>query len=514
MTPAPARPPARDELLVQSARRAALRERFLAPANAILAYADMVLEDARRRGTPGVLADARRMAASAREVVRRLLEVEALMLQGAQAPDEAVARVRHAIRQPMTAIRGYAELLLEDEPEIERAALDRVVRATAELLQRLDGLGSESMAPSADLARAVEALGQGGTATAPVGRILVVDDDTGNRELLGDLLRRSGHEVALAAGGAEALQALAASSFDLVLLDLIMPGMTGFDVLDAMRRDPRIADVPVVVVSGLDDAVGLARSFGAGAQDFVRKPFDAPRLNARVAINLDRKRLRDRERVALERLEAEKRAADGLLANILPGPIVQRLAGGERVIADRLESATVLYADLVGFTGIAARLSPAQLVSDLDRIVSAFDELALELGVEKIKTVGDAYLAAAGVPVPRADHAAAAAAMALGMRDRLDRLGERLAEPWRLRVGLHSGPVIAGVIGKHKFAYDIWGDTVNVTARLEAAAAPGEIWVSEATMALLGDGFISEPRGPADLRGRGRFEAWALMARR
>ena len=153
--------------------------------------------------------------------------------------------------------------------------------------------------------------------------------------------------------------------------------------------------------------------------------------------------------------------------------MVARLGRGERTIADRIEPVTVLFADIVGFTTIAAELPPSLLVADLDRLVSRFDELAANLGVEKIKTVGDAYLAVAGVPEPCADHAAAAAELALQMTEVVRALAPELNAAYELRIGLHSGPVLAGVIGRRKFSYDVWGDTVNIASRLQTAVGTG-----------------------------------------
>ena len=190
--------------------------------------------------------------------------------------------------------------------------------------------------------------------------------------------------------------------------------------------------------------------------------------------------------------------------------IVARLGRGEHTIADRIDAVTVLFADIVGFTRIAARLSPVRLVADLDRLVSAFDALAVELGVEKIKTVGDAYLAVAGVPEPRADHADAAAALAQRMLETTARLAPQLGADYRLRIGLHSGPVLAGVIGSRKFSYDVWGDTVNVASRLQQLAAPGTVTISAATRALLTGAAEIEGLGEVELRGRGAFETFRL----
>ena len=212
----------------------------------------------------------------------------------------------------------------------------------------------------------------------------------------------------------------------------------------------------------------------------------------------------------LAQLDAEKRRAEALLANILPAAVIARLGKGERTIADRIEPVTVLFADVVGFTRIAARLSPVRLVADLDRLVSAFDALAVELGVEKIKTVGDAYLAVAGVPETRPDHADAAAELALRMTETAAALVPDLGADYRLRVGLHSGPVLAGVIGRRKFSYDVWGDTVNIASRLQQLAAPDAITISDATRAQLTGAVRSEPLGEVELRGRGRFATFRL----
>ena len=180
-----------------------------------------------------------------------------------------------------------------------------------------------------------------------------------------------------------------------------MPGMDGLELLLAIRGRPAFAELPALVLSGVDHAEMTGRCLAAGAQDFVRKPFDTAILRARVAAALERSRLRQRERLYLDRWTPRSAGPRRCSTTSCPQAVIARLARGERTIADRIDPVTVLFADIVGFTKIAARLSPVRLVADLDRLVSAFDGLAAELGVEKIKTVGDAYLAVAGVPVPR-----------------------------------------------------------------------------------------------------------------
>jgi class 3 adenylate cyclase len=206
---------------------------------------------------------------------------------------------------------------------------------------------------------------------------------------------------------------------------------------------------------------------------------------------------RYRRQVFVERGRSER-----LIRNVLPEAIAERLKGDERRIAEHFPEATVLFADLVGFTPLAERLTPAQLVSALDDIFSEFDDIADRHGLEKIKTIGDAYMVVGGVPAPRADHARAIVAMALEMRAAIAARtvadGTRLA----LRIGIHTGPVVAGVIGKRKFIYDLWGDTVNLASRMESHGVEGGIQITEATRLHLGDAFRFEERA-VTVKGKG-----------
>jgi adenylate cyclase len=206
-------------------------------------------------------------------------------------------------------------------------------------------------------------------------------------------------------------------------------------------------------------------------------------------------------------LDAERARSQRLLLNVLPQPIIDRLNAGEQLIADRYDDVAVVFSDFVGFTEIAARLPAAELVSSLNGLFSAFDAACTELGVEKIKTIGDAYLAAVGLPGTAPDHLRAAADLTLAIRSAVEAVGG----PWQIRIGLHSGPVTAGVIGTSKFVYDLWGDAVNVASRLETTAPPGRIQVSEAVATALGDAFELEPRGEVDLKGKGPTKTFFLI---
>jgi adenylate cyclase len=208
-------------------------------------------------------------------------------------------------------------------------------------------------------------------------------------------------------------------------------------------------------------------------------------------------------------LETERARSHSLLLNVLPQRIIDRLQAGEQLIADRHEDVAVVFSDFVGFTEISSRLPVATLVSSLNALFSSFDASCAALGVEKIKTIGDAYMAAAGLPGSDGDHVHAAADLALAMRAAVRDAGA----PWQVRIGLHTGPVMAGVIGTSKFVFDLWGDAVNVASRLETTALPGRIQVSEAVCDALGDAFELEPRGTIELKGKGSTDAWFLLGR-
>ena len=214
----------------------------------------------------------------------------------------------------------------------------------------------------------------------------------------------------------------------------------------------------------------------------------------------------------LAELEEERARSQRLLLNVLPRRIVDRLEAGETLIADRHDAVCVLFSDVVGFTEISARLEPAALVAAMNDLWSGFDAICVRTGVEKIKTIGDAYLAIGGLD-GGTDHAAAVAETALQMIELVEtRPG--LGGDWRVRIGLHSGPAVAGVIGTSKFAYDVWGDTVNVAARLEEASEPNRIHVSGVLAAQLEDGYRLTPRGSVELKGKGLVETCFLLGRR
>jgi guanylate cyclase len=218
----------------------------------------------------------------------------------------------------------------------------------------------------------------------------------------------------------------------------------------------------------------------------------------------------ERSDQAQRELAAEQERSEALLRNVLPEPIAGRLKAGEGLIADRFDEVTVLFADLVGFTAMSASLPPAQVVVLLDRIFTTFDAIADAEGLEKIKTIGDAYMLVGGAPDPRADHAAAVARVALAMLDAVAADPTAQVAGMSIRIGIDTGPAVAGVIGQRKFSYDVWGDTVNTASRMESHGVPGRIHLSARAAAALGEGFDVQPRGVIEVKGKGPMQTFFL----
>ncbi len=511
---------------------ARLRHDLRTPASHILGYAEMLQEEAAALGATDLIPDLRRIE----EAGRRLVSV----IRDELAPERHAAgridlRELHAeLRTPLNHVVGYGEILLEQIESQGRTTLVADLRKVLAAAHAFLGLIAELLTPAMlELARPAGpavtpallpealALGRGipSSAAAPPapgtegGTLLVVDDDPANRELLARRLTRQGFEVLVADGGASALRVLAERAVDLVLLDLVMPGMNGDEVLARLKADPAWREVPVVMLSALDEMDSVVRCILTGAEDYLAKPVNAVLLRARINACLEKRRLRRLERQHLHDIESERRKSDALLLNILPRQIADRLKGGETTIVDSLAEVTVLFADLVGFTELTLRLSSVEMVRLLDDVFSAFDLLAEAQGLEKIKTIGDAYMVVGGLPAPRADHAEAIADLALGMLAEVERRSAEFPVPLRLRIGIDTGPVIAGIIGRHKFNYDLWGDTVNTASRMESHGAPGRIQVTESTHHRLRHRYRFEERGDIEVKGKGRLRTWFLLGR-
>jgi class 3 adenylate cyclase/CheY-like chemotaxis protein len=510
-----------------------LRQEAQAPATAITEFLDIIIEDARRLRLDPLLPDLNRMRRASVQLnafVSSIIKDSSSDLLG-ETPEAFHRRLRHDLRTPLNAIKGYSELLIEDMAERGetplRADLAKLKANADQLLGQIDAMvalargqgddlgddgRTKQAAIVADVLRTVAPLPANRTLSEAIrsSSILVVDDNASNRDVLERRLTRRGHRVATAKDGASGLDLATTQQFDLILLDLILPEMSGFEVLRRLKATEQTSDIPVIVISALDELDSVVRCIEAGAEDYLSKPVNPILLQARVRSSLERKWLHDREKKFIGDLEQEKRRSEALLLNILPQGIVSRLRNGETVIADRISAATILFCDLVGFTPISQEMPADRLIEFLGKIFAEFDSLAAEHGVEKIKTIGDAYMAAAGIPEAQPDHAVRIAELATRMLETVNNIAAATALNLQARIGVHSGPIIAGVIGTHKFAYDIWGDTVNTASRMESHSLPGRIQVSAATRSLLADRFSLERRGSIVVKGKGTMETFFL----
>jgi len=340
---------------------------------------------------------------------------------------------------------------------------------------------------------------------------LVVDDNAANRDILVRQLLRRGHAVMSAADGPGALELAERNEFDLVLLDLILPGMGGFEVLRRLKEAEHTEDIPVIMISALDELDSVVRCIEGGAEDYLIKPFNPVLLRARIDASLEKKHLRNREKKFIQDIDQERRRSEALLLNILPQEVIRRLRGGEMAIADRIEEATILFCDLVGFTALSQELPAGRTVDLLNRLFSVFDELVAEQAVEKIKTIGDSYMVAAGIPERQSDHALRIATLAPRMLATVDDIAKATNIRLQARIGIHTGPVVAGVLGTHKFVYDVWGETVNIASRMESHSLPQQIHISAATRVALSDRFTVKPRGRVRIRDCGVMETYFLI---
>ena len=336
------------------------------------------------------------------------------------------------------------------------------------------------------------------TPAAPAAsRILIVEDTPANILTLSAILKEHGYQISVATHGAQALQVIEKVRPDLVLMDVMMPGMDGYEACRRIKESPQWQDLPIIFLTAKTEAADIVRGFELGAVDYVGKPFNPHELLARVRTHL-----------TIDRLNKENTR---LLLNVLPASIADKLKKNCGVIAERFEDVSVLFADIVGFTPMSARMSPGELVGLLNRIFSGFDELAERHGLEKIKTIGDAYMVAGGLPDPRPDHLERMIDAAIAMQQAITEpsLGDGTL---RLRIGIHVGSVIAGVIGIRKFIYDIWGDTVNTASRLESHGIPGRIQVSEEVYQRISGRYPCEARGIVDVKGKGPMNLYLLAA--
>ena len=391
-------------------------------------------------------------------------------------------------------------------PDLDRlrAAAERLLPLAQELMANHDALAETIETPRPSTL--VQPASTPSAADLSAFSLLIVDDNDGNRDLLARRLGRAGYtSVVSASNGREALDLVRRQPFDLVLLDVMMPELDGVGALTAMKNDPELCDIPVIMISAIDDVSSVAQCIELGAEDYLPKPFDPILLKARLRSSLERKRLRDRDKrraveleQALKDVEKARQDTEQLLHNILPSEVADELRDKHAVDPMYFEDVTIVFTDFVAFNTSTAMLSAEELVHILHEYFTGIDRITERYGMEKLKTIGDAYMFAGGLPVRNPAHPVDAVLAAIEIRDFVvGKKGSGNGVDWSIRIGVHTGPVIAGVVGVRKFAFDIWGETVNVAARIEAAGAPDEISLTERTYSRIKDFFHCERRGMA-----------------
>jgi class 3 adenylate cyclase/CheY-like chemotaxis protein len=526
----PADPPGLVEKADTPARfpLAKIRHNLRTPINHIIGYSEILQEDAAGLMPAEFLADLHKIRTGGLRLLDLINQLVNEQNLGAAPAD--LHQTSHELRTPVNYIIGYGELLMEQCDDLHQAGfktdLGKIIAAAKSWLGMMEALITAPGAPPA-LAPPAHATGlkTNGAAedftsaqrhpdpapgTPGKARLLVVDDDASNRDLLTRRLKKLGYRVSSCAGGRQALKNLQAGNFDLILLDMLMPEMNGDEVLKQMKSHPDYRHIPVIMISALDQVEGIVRCIGLGAEDYLTKPFDPVLLQARLGAALEKKRLRDAEQRYVRQIEMEQKKADQLLLNILPRPIAERLKSGEGVIVDSFLEVTVLFGDLAGFTELSQAIGPERMVRMLNEIFSAFDGLAARHGLEKIKTIGDAYMAVAGLPYPQAHHAVAAVRMGREMLETLKEFNAAHRTKLAMRIGLNSGPAVAGIIGRNKFSYDLWGDTVNMASRMESNGIPGAIQITQATADRLLGHFPLQARRNVPIKGKGALNTWLI----
>jgi DNA-binding response OmpR family regulator len=404
-----------------------IRHNLRTPLNQIIGYSEMLQEEGEDLGLDAYVPDLQKIHSAGNQLLTLINEnVSSARVESGKLDVESLQRDSRTL---LDLIIGYSELCQEDADEKHHATFIADLKKIRKAAQTLLGLFNDSqflkpLNASARKASLVARPGSGESAVAAiprlnetpvassqsmVGFILVVDDNEMNRDMLGRRLERQGHTVMEAENGRKALEILESVKVDLVLLDILMPELDGMQTLEMLKAHKTNRYTPVIMLSALDELDKVVRCIEIGAEDFLPKPFNQVLLNARIGACLEKKRLRDQEQAYLDQLRIEREKSERLLLNVLPKTIADRLKQGETTIADSFPDVTVLFADLGDFTRRSTEVPAPELVHLLNEIFSKFDWLAELHLLEKIKTIGDAYMAVGGLPMPRPDHVEAVA---------------------------------------------------------------------------------------------------------
>ncbi len=344
--------------------------------------------------------------------------------------------------------------------------------------------------------------------------VLVVEDSPVNRKILTELLSRQGYKTLAVDSGEEALTLLKTERPDLIILDILLPGINGYLTCEQLKSDDQTRDIPVIFISSLDTTEDKLVGFEAGGVDYITKPFRPAEVLVRISTHLRLCRLQRKLEEKNKQLEEEKQKSEALLRNVLPDRIAWELLATGSCVPQLYTDTTVCFTDIVDFTAASSKLAPETIIRELNDLFTAFDRISGKHGCERMKTIGDAYFFASGVPDKDPRHADNVARAALEMIDFLQQRNRDAELSWLIRVGIHSGPVVGGVVGTEKYLFDIFGDTVNIAARMEKIGLPMEVNVSSTTHALLNDRFVMSDGEETDVKGTGKQVTYTLIGHR
>jgi adenylate cyclase len=496
-----------------------LRHELRTPINAMIGYSEMLLEDAAERGLADFIPDLQKIHTASNQLLARVNDIfDPAKLDAGQFDLELEtfgANLHHTLRTPITAIVGYSEMLLEDAADRHQedfiADLEKIHAAAQCFLVLINDFvdfprlragegdpGPQASDTSAPIQEAVTAIRPLAEAEADTGQIdhgflLVVDDNAINREMLCRRLVRRGYTVAVAVDGGQALEMIESQTFDLVLLDIMMPGISGLEVLKVLRQRHSVADLPVIMATAKDQSGDIVEALKLGANDYVTKPLDFAVVLARVQTQLSLKRAMEEIQRLAKQLELRNQfiratfgryLTDDVVASLLDSPEGLRLGGEQRKV-------TILMADLRGFTSLSGRLAPEQVVAILNRYLGTMVEVIMQYQGTIDEFIGDAIFVIFGAPLWREHDAQRAVACAVAMQLAMTSVNaqnrrEGLPEV-EMGIGVNTGEVVVGNIGSHKRTkYGVVGTHVNLTARIESYTVGGQILISEATRQEVG----------------------------
>lgn len=506
--------------LAQRAFLANLRHELRTPINAIIGYSDMLMEDAAERHDDRLCGDLEKIHTGGTQLLNRVNEIlDPVKIQAGELGTDLeafAATLRYELRTPLSAVMGYTGILLEDlqggSNQDILADLQKIQVASERFLAFINDIVNLSMATAdqvhtapesaaaatvLDVVRTIHPLPERDKALVPLehGAILVVDDNEINRDILSRRLERQGHTVATAANGRQALEKVQQDKYDLILLDLMMPEMNGFQVLEHLKVDPVLRDIPVIMISALDEIEGVVRCIEMGAEDYLPKPFNPVLLQARIGASLEKKHLRDRQRELFGKFATKE--------------VVNELLRHGFSLGGKMVEATAMFSDIRSFTTITESQPPDVTIELLNRYFSYMIEAIGSEGGIVNQIVGDGLMAIFGAPVSQADHRDRAVRAALKMLTRITDFNreqlERHQVNIRIGIGIASGQVIAGFTGTlSRATYTCVGDTVNLAARLEShtKVVGKPILIDEITRAGLQAQYPIHEEGSIQLKGK------------